>query len=396
MTERIRNSGMTGFKYIKDDMKNERLKKGEYIDSEGHIRRRSEKYYRRVRQMRIRMGIMGGSLLLFVVLLVIVFSGKGKAEDLKQEITVEEEEVPQRLSEIPTATPTPSPTPAPTPASIYSHPDMFYEGYEVYTDSSTKEIWNQEVISSFGVLIDLDDGHVVAQRNAFERMYPASMTKVLTILVAAEHMEDPEDTFTMTQEITDYVFSNGCSQVGYAVGETMTVRELLFGTIMPSGGDAAMGLAYYTAGSMEAFVEMMNEKVEELGLSDVAHFTNPVGVFNEQNYCTPVAMAMIMKAALENDLCREALAAKKYTTAANEYHPEGLLISNWFLRRIEDKDTHGEVLGAKTGFVNESRNCAVSYEQSNDGHRYICVTGDAHSAWRAIYDHVAIYDDFVN
>ena len=141
---------------------------------------------------------------------------------------------------------------------------------------------------------------------------------------------------------------------------------------------------------------MMNEKVAELGLADVAHFTNPVGVYDDNHYCTPVAMAMIMKAALENDLCREALGAKRFTTAPTEQHPEGILISNWFLRRIEDKDTHGEVLGAKTGFVNQSRNCAVSYERSNDGHEYICVTGNAHSAWRAIYDHVAIYDDFVH
>ena len=373
-----------------------RLKKGEYIDSEGRVRQRSERYYRRLRQMRMRYSIAVGLFAVVLVFIISMVAGKGKKAKAEAPEEVYTEAARLVMEAEPTAAPTPTHEPVKeTPKSKYSHPDMFYEGYEVYTDSSSREIWNQEVISSYGVLIDLKDGHVVAQRNAFERMYPASMTKVLTILVAAEHMEDPEDTFTMTQEITDYVYSNGCSQVGYLVGETMTVRELLFGTIMPSGGDAAMALAYYTAGSMEAFVDMMNEKVEELGLTDVAHFTNPVGVFDEQNYCTPVAMAMIMKAALENDLCREALGAKKYTTAANDLHPEGLLISNWFLRRIEDKDTHGEVLGAKTGFVNESRNCAVSYEKSNDGNRYICVTGDSHSAWRAIYDHVAIYDDFV-
>lgn len=374
-------------------MDNNRLKKGEYIDSEGKVRRRSERYYKRLRQMRIRYGIAGSAFVIALVLIICIVTGQGRKAEARD--VVEEPEMAATKLEMavePTATPTPVPEPE---INKYEHPDMFYEGYEVFKDSETKEILNQEVISSYGVLIDLKDGHVVAERNAFERMYPASMTKVLTILVAAEHMEDPDDTFTMTQEITDYVFSNGCSQVGYMVGETMSVRELLFGTIMPSGGDAAMALAYYTAGSMEAFVDMMNEKVAELGLDDVAHFTNPVGVFDEQNYCTPVAMAMIMKAALENDLCREALGAKKYETAPTDFHPDGLLISNWFLRRIEDKDTHGEVLGAKTGFVNESRNCAVSYEKSNDGNSYICVTGDSHSAWRAIYDHVAIYDDFV-
>ena len=228
-------------------MSNKRLKKGEYIDSEGRVRQRSERYYRRLRQMRIRYSIAVGLLAILMVSIVCMIAGKGKKAQAEAP-----EEVPEETTRLVVAVePSPTPTPEPvkeTPKSKYSHPDMFYEGYEVYTDASSREIWNQEVISSYGVLIDLKDGHVVAQRNAFERMYPASMTKVLTILVAAEHMEDPEDTFTMTQEITDYVFSNGCSQVGYLVGETMTVRELLFGTIMPSGGDAAMALAYYTAG----------------------------------------------------------------------------------------------------------------------------------------------------
>lgn len=373
-----------------------KLKRGEYIDSEGHVRRRSEKYYQRVRQMRIRYSIAGGIFVTILIALICIIAGKGK--EAKSQ-TDEVETILPATTLVMAAEPT-EPTPTPVEEKVpkvneNEHPDMFYEGYQVFKDKDTREVTNEEVISSFCILVDLKDGHVVAQRNAFERMYPASMTKVLTILVAAEHMQDPEDTFTMTQEITDYVFSHGCSQVGYSVGETMTVKELLFGTIMPSGGDAAMALAYYTAGSMEAFVDMMNEKLVELGLDGVAHFTNPVGVYDDQNYCTPAAMAMIMKAALENDLCREALGQKKYTTAPTDYHPEGMIISNWFLRRIEDKDTHGEVLGAKTGFVNESRNCAVSYERSNDGNQYICVTGDAHSAWRAIYDHVAIYDDFV-
>ncbi|MCR5251355.1 MAG: serine hydrolase [Lachnospiraceae bacterium] len=373
-----------------------KLKKGEYLDSRGNVRQHSEKYYARKRQIRRRLG-MTALVFLSVVLLIVALATRGRE---KKPSEVEAAETVEASAPMPlVVAPEPVEEPEeekPTGLSALSHPDMFYEGYQVFTDDHTKEIWNQEVISSYGILVDLADGHVVAQRNAFDRMYPASMTKVLTILVAAEHMEDPEDRFTMMQEITDYVFKNDCSQVGYSVGETMTVRELLYGTIMPSGGDAALGLAYYTAGSIEAFADMMNEKVAELGLSDQAHFTNPVGVFDEQNYCTPAAMAMIMKAALENDLCRAALGAKRFTTAPTEQHPEGILISNWFLRRIEDKDTHGEVLGAKTGFVNESRNCAVSYERSNDGHEYICVTGNAHSAWRAIYDHVAIYDDFVN
>ena len=106
-------------------------------------------------------------------------------------------------------------------------------------------------------------------------------------------------------------------------------------------------------------------------------------------------MAMIMEAAMNNSLCREVMSAHTYTTSVTEQHPEGITISNWFLRRIEDKDSGGEVVCAKTGYVIQSGNCAVSYAQDAEGEGYICVTADATSGWRCIYDHVAIYKQFL-
>ena len=102
-----------------------------------------------------------------------------------------------------------------------------------------------------------------------------------------------------------------------------------------------------------------------------------------------------MKAAIQNELCRKVLGEKHYVTSPTEEHPEGIGISNWFLRRIEDKETGGEVLGAKTGFVAQSGNCAVSYSMSDAGTPYICVTAGSTSSWRCIYDHVEIYNQYV-
>ena len=133
---------------------------------------------------------------------------------------------------------------------------------------------------------------------------------------------------------------------------------------------------------------MMNQKLRDLGLSDSAHFTNCVGLYNENHYCSIYDMAVILKAAMENELCREVMSAHTYTTSSTEQHPEGIQISNWFLRRIEDKETNGEVVCAKTGYVVQSGNCAASYEVTNSGKHYICVTANAHSGWRCIYDHV--------
>ena len=104
------------------------------------------------------------------------------------------------------------------------------------------------------------------------------MTKVMTLLVAVEQMQNPEenlkDKVTITQEICDESYRSGSSFVGYGVDDEATVEDLLYGAILPSGADAAMALAEYTSGSQEAFAELMNQKAKELGISDTTHFTN--------------------------------------------------------------------------------------------------------------------------
>jgi D-alanyl-D-alanine carboxypeptidase (penicillin-binding protein 5/6) len=297
----------------------------------------------------------------------------------------------------PAAEPEEDLTAEPVAAASLELPEPEIEPAAVYTVSKTADTvqLGENIDSAYAVLIDLQSDTILAEKNADAVISPASMTKILTLLVAAEHVTDLDDTFTMTIDITDYCYQNGCSVVGLDVGETVTVRELLYGTILPSGADAALGLAYYVSGSQEAFVDLMNEKLEELGLSDTAHFTNCVGIYNEDHHCTVTDIAMILKAAMENDLCREVLNAHTYDTAPTEQHPDGQTLSNWFLRRIEDKDTGDiEVIGAKTGYVVQSGSCAASCGQDSDGNLYLCVTGDAGSSWRAIYDHAALYKDY--
>ncbi len=278
----------------------------------------------------------------------------------------------------------------------------FMEGYtdsrqafDAHKDESTGG-FSGEVISQYGVLMDDETGRIIAQRNANERISPASMTKVLTVLVAAENLPDPnlEKKIPITIEVTDFAYRNDCSAVGFSVDENVTIRDLFYGTILPSGGDAAYALSCYVAGSMEGFADLMNEKLKSLGLSSSAHFTNSVGLYDEDHYCTIYDMAIIMDAAMRNEFVRDVLSAHTYTTSATEQHPEGITISNWFLRRIEDKDCGGLVVGAKTGFVVQSRNCAVSYTTGPDGHPYICATGASTSGWKCIYDHVRIYKSF--
>lgn len=282
----------------------------------------------------------------------------------------------------------------PEPQPVQVGEMLFVPGYEAQMTPDTITVGAGEIESEYAILMNPNEGRIVAQRDAYTIINPASMTKVLTVLVAAEHVTNLDDTFTITREITDYAYINECSSAGFSVDEVVTVRDLFYGTILPSGGEAAVALATYVAGSHEAFVELMNEKLEELGLSDTAHFTNCVGLYHKEHYCTAYDVAMILKAAVENDFCREVLSARTYTTSATPQHPEGIFISNWFIRRIEDKDTGGKVLCAKTGYVDQAGSCAASYGVSEAGVPYICVTAKSSSSWKCIYDHVALYSRY--
>lgn len=290
-----------------------------------------------------------------------------------------EPEGPDALSAAPAAVPDITPTEPETPYTASEAPSTVHLG--------------DTIDSSYAVLIDLQSDTILAEKDARAVISPASMTKIMTLLVAVENLKSLDDIVTIPIEITDYCFVNDCSVVGYEIGETATVRELLYGTILPSGADASLALATYVAGSHEAFVALMNAKAEELGISDTTNFTNCVGLYDEGHHCTVYDMAMILKAAMDNDLCREVLSAHTYQTAPMEQYPDGQPLSNWFLRRIEDHDKEQSVraVGAKTGYVAQSGSCAASWGEDADGNSYICVTGDANSSWRAIYDHAGLY-----
>ena len=249
--------------------------------------------------------------------------------------------------------------------------------------------------SEYAILVDLDSGEVIAQKNADASINPASMTKILTLLVAVEQIADTSQTYTMNFEITDYCYINECSVVGYEVGEIIPVDELFYGCILNSGADACLALADVAAGSHENFVALMNEKLEDLGLSDTAHFTNCVGLYDKEHYCTVGDMATILKAALENEKAREVLSTKIFTTApSNKHNAQDL--SNWFIRRIEEQDTGAvDVLYAKTGYVSQSGYCAASGGVTEDGRTYLCVTGKSTSTWQSIYDHAELYQTYI-
>lgn len=245
------------------------------------------------------------------------------------------------------------------------------------------------------IIIDKQNNTVVAERNSHEKMYPASTTKIMTLIVAAEHLKDLDDTFTMTYEITDPLFVAEASVAGFLNDEVITVRDLFYGTVLPSGADAAMGLAIMTAGSEKAFVEMMNEKVAQLGLEGT-HFTNVVGLHDVNNYSTAYDMAVILDTALQDDFCKKILSTYQYTTSKTPQNPDGILLSNTIFEYMYGTEPGtATILGGKTGFVNESGYCIASYGECNsNGNEYIVVTMGNSSKWPAFYGQIDLYKEF--
>lgn len=253
-----------------------------------------------------------------------------------------------------------------------------------------------ELYSAGAILIDAETNTVICEKNPDAKIYPASMTKILTALVACEQIEDLDDTFRMTQAIIDPIFLADATMAGFVDGEDVPLRELIYGAILPSGAEATEALAIYVAGSEAAYAELMNEKAQELGLT-TAHFADASGLHNEQHYCTIRDMAVILQAALDNDLCRAVLSAARYTTPPTNKHPDGVEMINKFLVRAEGQELHGaQILAAKTGYTAQAGNCCASYGVSPKGRRCICVTANAWTSWYTVYDHVALYSQYAD
>ena len=300
--------------------------------------------------------------------------------------------VPEEPVQEPEPEPLPEPELEPEPEP---EPEPEQPALTLAQASENTRTLDLELYSSSAVLVDVQSGTVLAEKGMDEKIYPASMTKVMTLLVAAENLPDLDATFTMTQAIIDPLYLAGASMAGYVNGETVTMRDLLYGAVVPSGAEATEALAQAVAGSEEAFVAMMNEKAAALGLANT-HFMNTSGLHDENHYSTVREIALILQAALENETCTEILSAENYRASETEQHPDGLAMTNKFLYRVHHEYAlnGAEITAAKTGYTAEAMNCCASAGTTPDGRSVICVTANAWTGEFCIEDHIALYTKY--
>lgn len=259
---------------------------------------------------------------------------------------------------------------------------------------ATASLDSSRLDAEYAVLVDLNTGYDVAAMGADRKIYPASMTKVMTLLVACEAVDDLSAPVYVNASVLSAAYAEGASVAGFGPGERVTVLDLLYGAALPSGADATGTLAIYIAGSEKNFVGMMNEKAAELGLENT-HFANVSGLHDKQNYTTPREMAAIMACAMDNEVCRTVMSARNYTTSATTEHPGGLtLYSTAFSRMATDRFGEAKLIAAKTGYTPEAKFCLVSYAETASGGRYVLVSAGGSDRYGPVYDCKYVYGDF--
>ena len=232
------------------------------------------------------------------------------------------------------------------------------------------------------IVVDGDDPSVVFyERNADQKVYPASTTKIMTCLVALEH-GNLDDSFMVGEEVlgTTIKFTDYSSLMGLKPGETVTLRDLVYGLMLVSGNDAGEAIAKHVAGSIDGFVELMNQKAAELGMTGT-HYTNPHGVHNDNHYTTPRDMAKLASYALQNkDFC-DIVETKEYVVPADNVRTEPLTLVNTDRMLVPvagDKLTtvYPYAIGIKTGDTDTAGKCLVAAAEKDGARVIVALFGD--------------------
>ncbi len=227
------------------------------------------------------------------------------------------------------------------------------------------------------VVINADSGEIIYSHNCDERLPMASTTKIMSAWLLCEY-DDLEREITATKEM---VTVEG-SSMGLLAGDKVKLRDLVYGMLLPSGNDAANTAAIATSGSVEAFVDKMNKRAQDMGLKDT-HFVTPSGLDADEHYTTAYELALITREALKNPVFAKAVSSKTATLYyGNPPYRRTLTNHNKLLRYYDD------VIGVKTGFTKKSGRCLVS-AASKDGATVIAVTLNDPNDWQ---DHRALLD----
>lgn len=266
---------------------------------------------------------------------------------------------------------------------------MFIKSIQATSNDQTIEITTEfDVKSEYVSIWNIEEQVTIYEKQAHKQMYPASLTKIMTTLVAIEALDDLHETITLEPVVFEGLEEANASMAGYQVNEKAEVIDLLYGIMLPSGAEAARAIAIRIYGSEAAFVEKMNEKAQSLGLEHT-HFVNTSGLHDDQHYSCVADLSILLQEALKNEQFQTIFNSKYYETSDHSKTFYATSVSAISTAGID----HDFLIGSKTGYTLEGGLCLASTMEVN-GTTYIVITGNAgndYATLQHILDAYTIY-----
>ena len=269
-----------------------------------------------------------------------------------------------------------------------------FQSPQLEMPQKSDHMFNLDLHSSNAILVSLQDHTILLDKNSEETIYPASLTKLMTVLVALENIPNLKEKILLKNRIFTSLYEENASMAGFLPNEEVTAQDLLYGAMLPSGAEASIGLAEFIAGSENGFVQLMNEKAQQLGMKN-SHFMNATGLHHPDHYTTVKDLSILLQSALINPTFREIYTAERYSIKPTNLHPEGITLTSRLFNYLNNNEvTKGEIIGGKTGYTEQAGLCLASIASIN-GEEYLLVTvgaeGDPRSEQFNITDALAVY-----
>lgn len=243
-----------------------------------------------------------------------------------------------------------------------------------------------EISAQNVILYNLNDNTILYEKNSEERVSIASITKIMTSIVALENIDDLNDYVTIT--LKDFNGTVGYSKAGFNIGDKVTYEDLLYGILLPSGAEAVNAIVNNTLGYDE-FIIAMNDTAKKIGLENTS-FENPIGKDNENNYSTAKDVAKMLKYALKNSNFKKIFTTKEYTTT-NGINLNSTLMPYKNILNISIID------GSKSGFTSNAGRCLASISTIDDvSYLLVVLKSSLSNAYNAVKDSITIYDYYSN
>ncbi len=226
------------------------------------------------------------------------------------------------------------------------------------------------------IVIDLDSKELLLEKGSEDRIYPASLTKIMTVITALENLEDLDKEVLIRKELYDRLTAENSSMAGFLPQERVPAIDLLYGAMLPSGGECCMSLAEYISGSEAEFVRLMNQKASDLGM-DQTHFTNTTGLHDSEHYTSVRDLAVLLQYSLLNDSFRQIFTSQRYTSSATNLHPDGITMYSTMFKNLPNNiSLEVNLLGGKTGYTSKAGLCLASLAEVG-GKEYIMISAGA-------------------